>query len=51
MVAQVVAEDQQARRPVAVRIVQDADQDDAVEEQATDAPGIMPRLVGVPISA
>ena len=52
MVAQVVAEDQEARRPVAVRIVQDADQDDSVEEQATDAAqGIVPRLVGVPISA
>ena len=51
MVAQVVAEDQQARRPVAVRIVQDTDQDDEVEEQATDGQGIMPRLVGVPISA
>ena len=52
LAAQVVAEDQQARRPVAVRIVQDTDQDDAVEEQATDTnQGIMPRLVGVPISA
>jgi hypothetical protein len=53
MVAQVVAEDQEARRPVAVRIVQDADQDDdAVAEKQTDANhGIMPRLVGVPISA
>ena len=52
MVAEVIAEDQQARRPVAVRIVQDADQDDGVEEQATDAnQGIKPRLVGVPISA
>ena len=39
MAAQVVAEDQQARRPVAVRIVQDADQDDGVEDQATDATG------------
>ena len=53
MAAQVVAEDQQARRPVAVRIVQDADQDDdAVAEKQTDAnQGIMPRLVRVPISA
>jgi hypothetical protein len=53
MVAQVVAEDQEARRPVAVRIVQDADQDDdAVAEKQTDAnQGILPRLVGVPISA
>jgi hypothetical protein len=52
IVAQVVAEDQQSRRPVAVRIVQDDDQDDSVEDQATDAaPGIMPQLVGVPISA
>ena len=52
MAVQVAAEDQQARRPVAVRIVQDADRDDGVEEQATDAnQGIMPRLVGVPISA
>ena len=53
MVVQVVAEDQEARQPVAVRIVQDAEQDDeAVVEQATDAAqGLMPRLVGVPISA
>ncbi len=52
MAAQVVTEDQQARRPVAVRIVQDADQEDGVEEQATEASqGIRPRPVGVPISA
>jgi hypothetical protein len=52
MAAQVAADDQQARRAVAVRIVQDTDQDDRVEEEATDAnQGIMPRLVGVPISA
>ena len=52
MAVQVAAEDQQARRPVAVRIVQDADRDGGVEEQATDAnQGIRPRLVGVPISA
>ena len=50
IVAQVVAEEQQARRPVAVRIVQDADQDDGVEDPA-DVQGSMPRLVGVPISA
>ena len=51
MVAQVVAEDQQARRPVAVRIVQDADQDVGVDDSSTDAQGSIPRLVGVPISA
>ena len=52
MAAQVVGEGQQARRPVAVQIVQDTDQDDELEEQATDAnQGTMPRLVGVPISA
>jgi hypothetical protein len=52
MAAQVVAEDQQARRPIAVLIVPESEQDDGVEEQATDAgQGITPRLVGVPISA
>ena len=39
------------RRPVAVRIVQDADQDDSVEQATDAAQGIVPRLVGVPISA
>ena len=52
IVAQVVAEEQQARRPVAVRIVQDAEQDEAVGDHPEEPPGGMrPRLVPIPVSA
>ena len=50
--AQVVAEEQQSRRPVAVRIVQDAEHDEAPGDQAEDpAAGMRPRLVPIPVSA
>ena len=50
--AQVVAEEQQSRRPVAVRIVQDAEHDEAPLDQAEDpAAGMRPRLVPIPVSA
>jgi hypothetical protein len=50
--AQVVAEEQQSRRPVAVRIVQDAERDEAPGDQAEDpAAGMRPRLVPIPVSA
>ena len=51
MVAQVVAEEQQARRPVAVRIVPESEQGDVEEEQASESAGMKPRLVVVPVSA
>jgi hypothetical protein len=52
IVAQVVAEEQQARRPVAVRIVQDAEHDAPVaEDPAEPASGMRPRLVPIPVSA
>ena len=52
LVAQVVAEEQQARRPVAVRIVPESEHGEADEEQAaSDSAGMMPRLVVVPVSA
>jgi hypothetical protein len=52
IVAQVVAEEQQAGRPVAVRIVQDAEHDEAVADtQAEPASGLRPRLVPIPVSA
>ena len=52
IVAQVVAEEQQSRRPVAVRIVQDAEHDEAPGDQAEDpAAGMRPRLVPIPVSA
>ena len=53
IVAQVVAEDQQARRPVAVRIVQDIEHGEAAapEELAEPASGMRPRLVPIPVSA
>jgi hypothetical protein len=52
IVAQVVAEEQEARRPVAVRIVQDAEHDESVADtQAEPASGMRPRLVPIPVSA
>ena len=52
IVAQVVAEEQQSRRPVAVRIVQDAEHDEAPGDQAEEpAAGMRPRLVPIPVSA
>jgi len=51
MVAQVVAEEQQARRPVAVRIVSESEQGDVEEEQASESAAMKPRLVVVPVSA
>jgi hypothetical protein len=51
LVAQVVAEEQQARRPVAVRVVQETEHEDAEGEQASDSTGMIPRLVVVPVSA
>jgi hypothetical protein len=51
LVAQVVAEEQQDRRSVAVRIVPESEHGDVEEEQASDAAGMMPRLVVVPVTA
>jgi hypothetical protein len=52
IVAQVVAEEQQSRRPVAVRIVEDAEHDEAPADQADEpAAGMRPRLVPIPVSA
>ena len=52
IVAQVVAEEQQARRPVAVRIVQEAERDETAGDQQEDpAAGMPPRLVSIPVSA
>ena len=52
IVAQVVAEEQQARRPVAVRIVTDDEHDEAAGEHVDEPSGGMrPRLVPIPVSA
>jgi hypothetical protein len=52
IVAQVVAEEQQARRPVAVRIVTDDEHDEAVADpQEEPAAGMRPRLVPISVSA
>ena len=52
IVAQVVAEEQQARRPVAVRIVSDEEHDQvAGDPQDEPAGGMRPRLVPIPVSA
>jgi hypothetical protein len=52
IVAQVVAEEQHARRPVAVRIVEDAEHDEAAGDQVEEPSGGMrPRLVPIPVSA
>jgi hypothetical protein len=52
IVAQVVAEEQQARRPVAVRIVTDAEHDDeAGDQQEEQVAGMRPRLVPISVSA
>jgi hypothetical protein len=48
IVAQVVAEEQQARRPVAVRIVTD---DETAGDHEEPSGGMRPRLVPVPVSA
>ena len=50
--AQVVAEEQESRRPVAVRIVQDAELEEAPGVQAEEpAAGMRPGLVPIPVSA
>jgi hypothetical protein len=50
--AQVVAEEQQSRRPVAVRIVEDAEHDEIAGDQADEsAAGMRPTLVPIPVSA
>jgi hypothetical protein len=52
IVAQVVAEEQQARRPVAVRIVTDDEHGEAAGDQQDEPSGGMrPRLVPIPVSA
>ena len=52
IVAQVIAEEQQARRPVAVRIVPDEEHDGgAADEQEEPASGMRPRLVPIQVSA
>ena len=52
IVAQVVAEEQQARRPVAVRIVTDEEHDEGAGDQQEEPPGGMrPRLVSIQVSA
>ena len=52
IVAQVVAEEQQARRPVAVRIVTDEAHDEgAGDQQEEPAGGMRPRLVPIQVSA
>jgi hypothetical protein len=52
IVAQVVAEEQQSRRPVAVRIVEDADRDEtAADQQEEPAAGMRPTLVPISVSA
>jgi hypothetical protein len=52
IVAQVIAEEQEARRPVAVRIVQEAEHDDAAaDQQGEPSGGMRPRLVPIPVSA
>ena len=50
--AQVVAEEQQSRRPVAVRIVEDTEHDETAGDQADEpAAGMRPTLVPIPVSA
>ena len=52
IVALVIAEEQEARRPVAVRIVQDAEHDDAAgDRQDEPSGGMRPQLVPIPVSA
>ena len=52
IVAQVVTEEQQSRRPVAVRIVQDSEHDAAEgDQEAEPAAGMRPTLVPIPVSA
>jgi hypothetical protein len=52
IVAQVVADEQQARRPVAVRIVTDEEQtEEARDQQEEPAGGIRPGLVPIQVSA
>jgi hypothetical protein len=52
IVSQVVAEEQSARRPVAVRIVEEDAREERDDETAQDeSTARMPRLVAVPISA
>ena len=52
IVAQVVAEEQGARRPVAVRIVTDDEHDEtAGDHQDEPSGGMRPRLVPIPVSA
>jgi hypothetical protein len=52
IVAQVIAEEQEARRPVAVRIVQDAEHDETAEDRQDEPSGGMrPQLVPIPVSA
>src|SRR5262245_24504052 len=51
LVAQVIAEEQQARRPVAVRIVQDDERDEVPDDGAESTAGMVPRLVVVPVGA
>ena len=52
IVAQVIAEEQEASRPVAVRIVSDEEHDHvAGDPQEEPAGGMRPRLVSIPVSA
>ena len=50
--AQIVAEEQQSRRPVAVRVVADAEHDEAAGDRPDEAQaGMRPQLVSIPVSA
>jgi hypothetical protein len=49
--AQVAAEEQQARRPVAVRIVADTEHDEAAGDLQDEPSAGRPRLVPIPVSA
>ena len=52
IVAQVIAEEQQARRPVAVRIVTNDEHDEAAgDREEASSGGMRPRLVPIPVSA
>lgn len=51
IVAQVIAEEQQARRPVAVRIVTADEHDQAAGDHEEEPGGMRPRLVPIPVSA
>ena len=51
IVAQVVVEEQQARRPVAVRIVTDDEHDEPGDHQDEPSGGMRPTLVPIPVSA